>query len=258
LGAIGPKAYSHIVRLLEATNPLVHKDAEIALAACDDRRAIPMLIGLCAGKDDTLRLLAAEALGRWSDPAGIEALTKLLHSGGNAAGSAASSLAQIGGKALDPLFTAAKDPDKNLRYLVAYSFMNIRDRRAEPKLVEALKSDDPQVRQQAFFALGCWADDRALPAILRQSSNPDMEMRRLAIGLLGYYDDVRHPEIVPPLLTAMTDPHEWVRSQAAGALFGKRDLRIEPAMKRLLNSPLKDVPPLAQAVLDHLPHRAAE
>ncbi|MDR3691558.1 MAG: HEAT repeat domain-containing protein [Fimbriimonas sp.] len=250
LGAIGTRAYPAIITLLESQNPAVARVAKTALCRCLDRRAIPRLIGLCDDPEDMIRLEAAHALGQWSDPPIVRTLVRLMRTGGgNAAGIAAQSLARIGGNALDPLFEAAKGKDPNMREMASNSFLDIRDRSAATRLVNVLKVDDPRVREMALFTLSGWTDARALPQILAMTADPDMERRRLAIGMLCHYDDTKHPEVVQPLLKAMEDVHEWVRNQAAGALFGKRDKRIGPAMKRLESSTIPGVPELARMVL---------
>jgi HEAT repeat protein len=250
LGAIGPKAYAPILGLLASSDPAVRNVGATALTECNDRRAIPKLIELCDAPDDPTRLRAAYALGRWSDPDSVVRLTRLMHFGtGYSAGMAAQSLARIGGSALDPVFAAARDKDPALREMAMNGFLSIEDRSAAPRLVEILNTDDVRVREMALFKLSMWLDVRALPQIVVMASDPDMERRRLAIGMLSNYSDAGHPEIIPPLLAGMTDANESVRSQAAGALFGKRDRRIGPAMRALLKSPIKDVPPLAEMVL---------
>lgn len=254
LGAIGPPAYTRITELLESSDAAVRRVAAISLTECDDRRAIPKLIALCSDPESTVRLHAAQALGRWAEPNSIAILAKMLRADQAAGGAAALSLARIGGAALDPLFAAATDPDPALRQIASDSFFNIKDRTAAARLEEMIESGDARVREQALFRLAVWKDARALPALFAMAADPEMERRRLAIGLLGQYDSATQPKIIPPLLTAMTDPHEWVRNQAAGALMGKRDSRIEPAMKRLLASPISGVPALAKTVLQHLSH----
>ena len=250
LGAIGPKAFESITRLLDSPDPAVQAVAQIALTNCNDRRAISKLNELCSSPDDMTRLRAAHALARWPDPRSIATLTKLMRTGGgNSAGIAMQSLAQIGGVALNPIFEAAHDKNPGWADAVAGCLMDIRDRSAAPRIVELLKSPNDRLRQMAMFHLATWSDPHAIPAAIHDAADKDMEKRRLAIGSLGYYNDTDHPEIIIPLLKAMTDPHEWVRSQAAGALFKKRDKRIPPAMKALLNSKVKDVPALAQMVL---------
>lgn len=254
LGAIGPPAYERITELLASSDEAVRKVAATSLTECNDRRALPRLIALCSEPDEMVRLRAARALGRWQDPASITVLAKMLHAGGNAVGTAALSLAHMGGAALVPLFSAAAGPDPALRQAAADSFLDLGDRAAAAPLAKMIQSDDDRVRQQALFKLAFWKDKRAVSALVAMAAEPDMERRRLAIGLLGQYDSASQPQIIPVLLKAMTDPHEWVRSQAAGALMGKKDRRIEPAMKRLLDSPIQGVPALAKIVLQRLPH----
>jgi len=251
LGVIGPPAYDTIMGLFAIPDEYVNRAAAVALSQCNDRRAIPKLIELCESKEDMTRLQAAQALARWPDPRSIRALTNLMqHGGGNSSGIAMQSLAQIGGPALDLIFAAATAPHPVTRQFAASCFSDIRDRSAATRLASLLStSKDEYVRQMAMSTLGFWKDVRAIPALLKMAAEPDMEHRRLAIGVLGQYDDRKNPEIVAPMLIGMTDKHPWVRSQAAGALFNKHDKRIVPLMKRLLQSPIKDVPPLAQMVL---------
>jgi HEAT repeat protein len=253
LGAIGPPAYDRIFQLLASPDASVRRVAAISLTECNDRRALPKLIELCSDPDDSMRLRAARALGRWPEPRSIALLTQMMREGGNTAGAAAQSLARMGGAALTPLFAMAADPDPARRQKAADSFLDLTDRTAASGLVKMIKSSDAYVRQQALFRLAVWKDARAVSALVAMAADPEMERRRLAIGLLGQYDSAAHPEIIPPLLTGMTDPHEWVRNQAAGALYNKRDRRIEPAMKRLLDSPIAGVSALAKGVLQHLP-----
>ena len=249
LGAIGPNAFSSIVQLIHSPDLAVQKVGKIALTECNDRRGLPQLQRLCSDPEDMIRLRAASALGRWLDPKSIIVLTKLMRTGGgNACSMAAQSLARIGGPALDPFFAAAKDPIYSV--MVSNYFLTIRDRRAASSLAELLNSPNARVREQALITLSIWADPHVLTQLLEMARDPNVESRRLAIGMLGHYDDRAHPEIVEPLLAAFTDVHEWVRSQAAGALCGKHDKRIVPAMKLLVKSPIKDVPELAQLVIN--------
>ena len=249
LGAIGPNAFPSIIQLIHSTDAAVRKAGELALTECNDHRALPELWKLCNHPDDMMRLHAAFALGRWTDPQSIIVLTRLMLTGGGyACGMAAQSLARMGGPALDPFFAAAKDPVYS--EMVSNSFMAIGDRRAAPRLLAMFKSPISRVREQALFKLSMWSDPGALLDILEMTHDPDMEKRRLAIGTLGSYDDRKHPEIIETLLRAITDKHEWVRAQAAGALCGKHDERILSAMKLLVKSPIKDVPALAQLVID--------
>lgn len=249
LGAIGPDAFPSIIQLIHSPDGAVCKVGELALTECNDHRSLPELWRLCGDPDDMMRLHAACALGRWTDPQSIIVLTRLMRTGrGNACGMAAQSLARMGGPALDPFFAAAKDPVYS--EMVSSSFMAIGDRRAAKRLLDMLKSPIARVRELALYKLSMWSDPGALLNILEMTHDSDMEKRRLAVGMLGFYNDRKHPEIIESLLRAMTDKHEWVRAQAAGALCGKHDARILPAMKRLVKSPIKDVPPLAQLVIN--------
>ena len=255
LGAIGPNAFPTILQLMHSSNDAVRRVGGIALTQCNDRRSLPALWQMCMDPDDMTRLRAANALARWVDHKSILVLTKLMRAGGgNSAGMAAQSLARMGGPALAPYFAAAKDPV--YAEMVSNTYFELRDRAAAPMLIEMLKSKSPRVRDTALYKLSIWSEPRALPQIFELTRDPDMERRRLAIGMLGLYDGRCHPEIIEPLIHAMTDKHEWIRSQAAGALFGKDDARIGPAMIQLLKCNIKDVPPLAQQVLNPYHPRA--
>ncbi len=255
LGEIGSPAFERIMELLISSDSEVNRVAGIALVRCDDRRATPALRRLCGSANDTVRFGAIQALGRWSDPESITLLAQLIKIENRTVSELAlQSLARMGGSDLDPVLSAAIGDNSVLREAASDAFFYINDRSVSGRLLALVHSGGDHVRQRALFRLGTWEDPRVLPILIRNAYQEDMEPRRLALGLLGRYDDRKYPEIVRPILAAMTASHEWVRNQAAGALIGKRDRRIGPAMKRLLTSDLPGLPALARLVLKSKPH----
>ncbi len=68
---------------------------------------------------------------------------------------AATALAALGGRAVDPLLVALKDNDRNTRSGAAYALgqLGIAAGPAKSQLLMTLKDDDKDVRRQAAYAL---------------------------------------------------------------------------------------------------------
>ena len=139
-----------------------------------------------------------------------------------------------------PLIASIRNPESLTRYLAAQSLGFIGDRRAVPSLIEALGDEDSQVRSTAARSLGLIGDARATSSLVVALDDGEYSVRLAAAGALdalGWqpasereaqrYRSVRLEEstrtkidstIVEPLVAALGDSIQFVRSQAARLL----------------------------------------
>jgi HEAT repeat protein len=159
---------------------------------------------------------AAEALGIIGDPAAvqplIEALTGDPYSG--VRWKASEALARIGKPAVEPLIAALRNPDADVRWKAAIALGDIGDERAVVPLIELLRDEDRFVKSRAAYALSSVGRPAVLP-LIQALRTGDGNLRWGAAIALGAIKD---PESALPLLHALGDRYENVRTEAAAAL----------------------------------------
>jgi HEAT repeat protein/beta-lactamase regulating signal transducer with metallopeptidase domain len=150
-------------------------------------RAVVALVTAISDDDPSVRLSAAETLGKFRDPRAVQALIQALR----------------------------QDPDPKVRAMAAWALGEIEDPAAVPALSSALGDDDATVRVQAAEALGNIEDASAIDALGDVVGDPAVEVRRAAVEALGNMDDAR---VVPLILPSLRDDDVEVRRSAADAL----------------------------------------
>ena len=210
----------------------IGKKAAEALGNIGDKRAVEPLISALKYKDRGMRRCAAEALGKIGDTRAIEPLIFSLKElqfygyGKEVEENAIGALGKIGETAIEPLISALKDNDSNLRKNVTEALGNIEDTKAVEPLIYTLKDSDLNVRKNAAKALrkiGWKPEKNEIGATFW--INLEKWDECVKMGAMA----------VKPLISALKDKDWNVRKNAARALGEIR----EPAVESLISA-LKD------------------
>jgi HEAT repeat protein len=94
------------------------------------------------------------------------------------------------------------------------------------------------VRFAVACALGCFPNDpRSTPALLRLTTDSSSDVRDWSVFGLGVQGDVDSPEIREALLSRLADTDEDVREEAAVGLGKRKDQRLLPTLRAMLDAP---------------------
>jgi HEAT repeat protein len=181
---------------------------------------------------------AAEALGMIRDPAAvqplIEALTGDPYSG--VRWKAAEALARIGKPAVEPLIAVLRHPDDDVRWKAAIALGDIGDERAIEPLIELLSDEDRFVKSRAAYALSSIGQPAVAP-LVQALRTGDGNLRWGAAIALGAIQD---PGSALPLLHALGDRYENVRTEAAAALVSIGPPVIGPVREFLRDAGVRE------------------
>lgn len=148
---------------------------------------------------------------------------------------AVKSLIKLGKPAVDPLITALKDDDGDIRCAAAFSLGYIGDRRAIKPLVNALKDEDSRVKHRAIEALGRIADMHCVEPLIGTLNDEDIYVQNAVVNALV---KIGKPA-VGPLITALKDEDSRARYKAIEILGEIGDSRaVEPLITALENKNL--------------------
>ena len=182
-----------------------------------EEKDIPGLIRALRNPEMSVQYEAADALGQLRDPAAVQPLMEVLtddqYSG--IRWKAAEALAQIGTPAVEPLIAVLSHPEEDVRWKAAIALGEIGDTRAIGPLIELLRDEDRFVKGRAAYALGLIGSP-AVGELIRALREGDGNLRWGAAVALG---NIRDAQSVFPLLHALGDRYENVRSEAASALI---------------------------------------
>ena len=176
------------------------------------------LIGALGHRDAAIQYEAAEALGVLKEPSAVTPLMTAL-TGDRYSGvrwKAAEALARIGGPAVEPLVSALGHSDEDVRWKAAIALGEIGDVRAIPPLVALLEDQDRFVQSRAAYSLGQFGNAALSPLLLVLEAGSPAARRGAAIAL----GKVGDPAVMEPLLSALSDPDEGVRSAVIETLAG--------------------------------------
>lgn len=146
-------------------------------------------------------------------------------------------LKEIGDVAVPELVDLLKrSSSSSVRESVIALLGEIGNKEAVSALFEVLTKDDSnsEVRTSAIYALGKVGDGRSirfLRSVLNHDSDPNV--RQSAVRVLG---EIGNRESVPELCKALSDPDEFVVSEAAYALGKIGDRSAVPALKAALTA----------------------
>jgi len=206
---IGQPAVNPLLLVLMDSDPHVRKSAVELLGKISDSKAIDPLIKVLKDSDRNVRESAAEALGKttWK-PSNDEISANywiILKE--------FDKCIDIGSSAVNPLLTALKDSDPNVRKSAAEALVKIGSPAVNP-LIAALKDSDKEVQKSVAEALGKIGQPAVNP-LLSVLMDSDSHVRRFATEALGKIGDSK---AIDPLITALNDSDRYVRESAAEAL----------------------------------------
>lgn len=173
---------------------------------------------LLGDRDATVRLTAAEALGKIGDHNAAPLLVRALQDPDpgvrQAAARSLGSLSVAGGETERELVTRLSDSDIQVRQAAAQA---LGTREGTPALTSALTGlltdPDPTVRQAAAHALLLIEGHEALPALSKSTYDDDPLVRQWVVAALGETGD---PRAGPVLVERLRhDPAAGVRAEAA-------------------------------------------
>jgi HEAT repeat protein len=240
-----PQSATALLKLLDDANHQVRASAIEALGRMGDVHIVEHIAATLINDPSwDVRKLSVEALGRINDDAATQLLWQALKDPDHdVRQTAATSLGQIPDpRSIGPLVLALKDENSSVRQAAKGSLRQI-DRQWEispgaqsviPELEAALTDREYWVAQSAADTLAKINDMRqrshetsfftnpakeklrqALAVLVDSLRDFDRDLRQAAVEALGRIGDVN---AVPPLVSAIDDPDEWVGRAAALAL----------------------------------------
>jgi HEAT repeat protein len=137
---------------------------------------------------------------------------------------------------------------------------HLRNSAAIPVILKYLNHPDQDVRFSAALALGCFPDDElAISGLLALTQDEDADVRDWAVFGLGVQGSADLTEIRAALLRCLSDVDEDVREEAAVGLGKRKDLRLLPVLRGMLDAPdLKSRVAEAASALLSLPEDPTE
>ena len=135
------------------------------------------------------------------------------------------------------VFNGASADDPRVRRYLALALGRLGDKRAVPALVQAADprgdtSADPDTQVYAVWALGAIGDREAIPTLVKLAGSEDPGLRKAAVHALGSFPD---DAASAALLTAVNDPVEDVRWNAAVGLARRRDPAAAPVLLQMMD-----------------------
>jgi len=174
---------------------------------------------------------AAAALGQIGDARAVEPLiASLKHF---EVEFSLTTLKQIGEPAVQPLISALKGDDADVRRYVAWTLGKIRDPRYVEPLIAALTDKEVKVRHGAVNGLGMFGDPRAIEPLIATINDTDENIRASVVDALG---NIRDPRVVEPLIAALKDKSSVVRWYSARVFEKRCDLRAMDPLTYILNN----------------------
>ncbi len=191
------------------------KAAVRKLAMLGSTQAVMPLVEAIADKNEEVRLLAAGALKRIKDPAGIGPLIKALKEPMKwLPARIAEVLVALGPLAVPALLAALHDPDPEYKSYIIEILGEIGDRGCLSRLVEVMQDENAAVRVKAVAAMGNFGGDVVEP-LLAALMDSDKKVRSQTVLALRRIAD---PAAAAGLAGATGDPDKFVRTNAVEAL----------------------------------------
>ncbi|RME75391.1 MAG: hypothetical protein D6776_03345 [Planctomycetota bacterium] len=226
----GVAAAEALVRFLDASEPAVRREAELALERLRPEDAI-----------DPMR----DAMGRLRRPEARAALCRLLARTRSPA-------------ALQPLLEALRDPEPAVRREAALGLRQLGDRRAVGGLLAVLVDEDEGVRHAAVSAVGALGPAPAARVLMRLvREDPSARVRRTAVWALARTGGRAALQRITEVLRADADASvrleamrrlaRSARASAARALVRAHAFDAEPEIRAAAAHLLDAMPPEAAA-----------
>ncbi len=194
-------------------------------------RDVRGLTRLLKHRDLDVQYGAAEALGEIGDSGAVEPLITALKNDeySGVRWKAAEALSKIGAPSVEALIGALRHHDDDVRWKAAIALGEIGDPRAIDPLIMLLCDEDRFVKSHAALALGAIGEPAVTP-LLRALCEGDGNLRWGAAIALGKIHD---PRAIEPLIHALADKYENVRSESATSLAAMGKPALEPLLRFL-------------------------
>jgi len=209
---------------------------------------VDALICTLGDRDITVQYEATEALGDLRDPRAIGPLMGVLTGDqySSIRWKAAEALAKIGPPAVEPLIAALSHPNDDVRWKAAIALGEIADKRAIGPLIDLLKDNDRFIKGRAAYALGKIGEAAVVPLIIALDTG-DGSLRWGAAIALG---KIRDERAIKPLIRALGDRYENVRSEAIASLGMIGDAIRDPLIAAMQQIDLSERLKLATALAE--------
>jgi HEAT repeat protein/beta-lactamase regulating signal transducer with metallopeptidase domain len=255
---------SRVSRLLEGVNPTTRSRRGLAIAAVSVLAVMIVVAPGVSGKSRSLLLADEAATGSNRDTETDSDHTQASPSPPASTSSASTSSrtpsvkqdARADTGVVEALVARLlQDENAEVRRAAAHSLGQLKDARAVPGLIGALKDSDPGVRSAAADALGNLEDPRAVPLLAALIGDPVAEVRENALDALSHFDDSVLPSAA--IIRSLSDAAVEVRHKAAHLAGKLRDRSATPALVKLVGDPSSDVRQAAIEAIGELKDPAA-
>ncbi len=216
-----------VIKGLKDNDQQLRKMAAKAAIGMDDPELTTALVETLANpyEVESVRYLAAEALGGIQDERAIEPLLKAMDDEKPAVRySAAAALAKFGDqKVVDRLIGGLRDGNEFVRSSVAYALGSIGNSEALNALMNALEDESEVVRFSIAKALGAIGGREVLEGLKRRLSASDKKMKSAVIEVLG---QIKEEEACGILRKALRDADSDISFRASLALMNQESLDV--------------------------------
>lgn len=255
---IGSRVVEPLIRLFKFESPDVLCFSASALGEIGNPRAVPVLINGLSNEDWNVRRTCAYALGEIGER-GVEHISEALKNNNDDVRYWVTKvLESMGEPGIPFLVKALKDSNREIRYFAAKALRTSMDPSVARPLINCLADNAWGVRKAAAESI-CSLENPPIEVIIRHISSDnedirhwvrkiiekiggvhiekiteaiakgDAELRLFACQAAGLIDA---PELIEPLITALRDDSEWVRTYAAISLGRTGDKRaIAPLIR---------------------------
>ena len=185
---------------------------------------IPELISRLGGKDQNIRAHIARILGKFKNPAVIEALQKVTHDSNKLVRmEAVTSLTDMDAELdLRLLVKLLSDTDMRIQELAINAIIRMNDPRTIEYLIDPLQDDDEYVRRAAVEVLNEVATADTIKDLLQVIKDRDWWVRERAADALA---KIGGPKVIEAMLQLIKDEDKFVRRTAIEVINGSKDPR---------------------------------
>lgn len=248
---IGTRVVEPLMRLFRVDNPEIVSFAASALGEIGNPRAIPVLIPGLSHLDWGVRRSCAYALGEIGEPS-VEQLSQALKSKNDDVRYWVTRILEsIGEPGVPCLISALNDPNREIRYFAAKALKTSFNPKVARSLINSLDDESWGVRKAAAESICNLANlqvsdlirhiasdnqnirywireiiqkigNRIIEPLIEAMMKGDAELRLCAAHAAGL---ISNSKLTEPLLIALRDDSEWVRTYAAISLGKTGDKR---------------------------------
>jgi HEAT repeat protein len=216
-----------VVKGLKDNNQQLRQMAAKVAIGLDADEVVPPLIEALENpfEVESVRFMAAEALGGMENESSIAALIKSLKDENVAVRySAAAALSgKKGEQVVEALIDAVNDEDKYVRSSVAYALGATQSQKAFEILFECMSDESEVVRFSAAKAIACFPDEQVMKKINSLLGQADKNTKLASIEILG---QIKTDESVKILRTFLNDDDGELSYKASMVLMGQENFEI--------------------------------